>query len=293
MLTSLLSLYIASALNPQIAGNTDLTDPGFSISDTAFPLAPAKDQKFISPIIEAKRSIAIDLNSGEILYEKNSHEKSQIASITKLMTILIVLEENKLNDVVTVSSNAANTEGSTMDLQPGEQIAVENLIYGAIINSANDAAVALAEYNAETVDAFIEKMNNKSKSLGLLNTNFSNPIGLDNPNNYSTAYDLAKLGKYIYENEFIKHAAGLKELEVQSVSKNYTHKLKSTNELLENEFYKIKGLKTGHTDGAGLCMLGIAENKEGNEILTVVLNSPARFQETKVLTDWIFRAYKW
>lgn len=294
MLSSLISLYIATIMPPSVLNN--------NVSDNAFNLTsfieertslPIKDEKYISPIIEATSSIAIDLNTGKILFEKNAHEKLAIASITKLMTISIILEENDLTETTTISNNAATTEGSTMFLRSGEVISIESLLYGAIINSANDAAVALAEHNAGTVDAFIEKMNLKATSLGLLNTHFSNPIGLDQTDNYSSAYDIAQLGIYVYQNQFTRHAAKLQTFTVQSEDGNYTHKLDSTNELLGNEFLNIKGLKTGSTEQAGLCFVAIAENNTSDEIITVVLNSPARFTETEILVDWIFRAYQW
>src|SRR3989338_4007700 len=156
MLTSLLSLYIASLIQTDIPINTPTGNFSSSSVRTASlsftnqienPSAPIKDPLLISPIIEAKSSIAVDIESGETLYEKNSSSRLAMASITKLMTILIILEENEMDEVVTISNNAASTEGSTMYLAPGEKITVENLLYGAIINSANDAAVALAEHN--------------------------------------------------------------------------------------------------------------------------------------------------
>ncbi|MBD3360682.1 hypothetical protein GF366_02670 [Candidatus Peregrinibacteria bacterium] len=292
MLTSLISLYIASAMELPMA--PDKNPEPFNLTKLIeAQTVPVKDHHYISPIINAQSSIAVDINTGAVLFEKNPHERLAIASITKLMTALIILEENKLNEIVTVSANAASTEGSRMNLSAGEEIALENLLYGIIIHSANDAAVALAEYNAGTVDDFIKKMNEKAKDLGLINTNFSNPVGLDMPNNYSSSYDIAKLGMYIYKNQFIRHAAGLNELEVKSVSGKQLHKLESTNKLLENSYLNIKGLKTGKTNLAGLCLVSIAENNNDNEILTVVLNSPDRFKETKILVDWIFRAYNW
>ncbi len=295
MLTSLISLYIAATMPPSIITPTDLVFSNFNISNfiEVKSTAPVKDPVFISPIIEAESSIVMDLNSNKILFEKNTHERLKIASITKLMTASIIIEENKLNEVVAVSHNAANVEGSQMFLRADEQIALENLLYGAIIHSANDAAIALAEHNSGTVEKFVEKMNQKARALGLEDTHFSNPIGLDGYDNYSSAFDVAKLGQYIYKNQFVRHAAKLKELEVKSTDGTYTHKLKSTNQLLENNFLNIKGLKTGKTDGAGLCLVAIAETEADNEIITVVLDSPARFQETKILVDWIFRAYKW
>lgn len=253
--------------------------------------APTKNPYYVSPIIKAKSGITMDMETGSVLYEKNADARLPIASITKLMTILIAMEENNLDETVKISTNAAHTEGSTMFLQTGEEIAMENLIYGALIGSANDAGIAIAEHNAGTVDEFVKKMNKKAKDLGLENTHFSTPVGLDRADNYSSARDVAKLAKIVYQSKFIKHAADLKILEVRSIDKKYTHKLESTNDLLGK--FGVKGLKTGSTDAAGLCLVAIAENDDKHEIITVVLNSPDRFKETKILIDWIFRAYNW
>ena len=303
MLVSLLSLYITSSVSPDLPQTASLkpsTNKVETVKSASFDLSnlanaktiPIKNPYHIAPIIHAEGSISVDLDTGTILFEKNAHKKLSIASITKLMTILIILEENELTEIVNVSENAAATEGSQMFLHASEQIALENLLYGAIIHSANDAAVALAEHNAGSVEKFVEKMNRKAKELGLLNTHFQNPIGLDHPENYSSAYDIAKLSQYIYQDSFVRHAASMKTLEVKSTSGKYIHKLESTNDLIENEFIHFKGLKTGHTDDAGLCLASIAE-QDGHNIITVVLNSPARFQETKILTDWTFRAFNW
>jgi len=266
MLTSLLSLYIATVMETPVSGDFSSQAAEASSSKVASLSfsqlsgsneVPIKDSAFISPILGAEASIAVDKNTGTVLHEENAHSRLQIASITKLMTILIVLEENGATGSTTVSNNAANTEGSTMFLRAGEDISIENLLYGAIINSANDSAVALAEHNAGDVNSFVEKMNTKALSLGLINTHFSNPIGLDHPNNYSSAYDLVKLGKYVYEKPFVKKAAKIKDLSVTSIDGNLTHKLESTNDLLDS-YLNIKGLKTGHTNGAGLCFISIA-----------------------------------
>lgn len=293
MISSLLSLYIASTISSDFSKSVENNYGNTEISDLLNTTQkPNKKREFISPIIQAKSSIVIDMESNNILYEKNSHERLPIASLTKLMTTLIILEENKLDETVIISNNAASTEGSTMYLQAGEEITVENLLYGTIIQSANDGAVALAEHNAKSVDEFINKMNKKASLLGLLNTHYANPTGLDSINNYSSAYDIAKLAKQVYEHELIKKIAQLKEFTVKSNSGKLTHKLTSTNLLLDS-FLNIKGLKTGSTLAAGECLTAIAENKDGKEILTVVLHSPDRFRESKILIDWIFRAYNW
>lgn len=253
---------------------------------------PVKREGFISPVIEARSSIAMDVNTGEVLYEKNANAQRQIASITKLMTAIIILEENDFSDVVTISKEASVADGSQMFLHTGEKITVQNLMYGLIIQSANDAAEALAQFNAGSIDKFVEKMNTKARELGLINTHFQNPVGYDSKSNYSSALDVARLARYIYQKDFVQRAATIKELDIQSTDKAFTHSLKTTNELLDS-YLKIKGLKTGRTDMAGLCNVSIAENDNNNEIITVVLGSPDRFRESKVLIDWTFRAYIW
>ncbi len=294
MLTSLLSFYIAATLSGDIAQ----TSP-HKIASTTFlnkiseqNIKPEKDPHFVSPIIGARGVISMDLETEEILHGKNIHTRMPIASITKLMTILIVLEENELDEIVTVSNNAAGTGGSTMHLRAGERITVRNLLYGAIITSANDAAVALAEHNAGNISAFVTKMNKTASEMGLVNTRFQNPIGFDDLLNYSSPYDVAKLAKTVYKNEFVKEAAVIRNKVVRSVNGAHTHRLESTNDLL-GSYLNVKGLKTGRTSAAGLCLVAIAENNEGNKIIAVVLNSPARFKESKILIDWTFRAYNW
>jgi len=252
---------------------------------------PIKDKNFIKPIIKARSSIAIDLKSGAILYQKNIDKKLPIASLTKMMTTLIVLEEDNLSDTTKIKADSANIEGSQMYLKQGEIMTLKDLLKGALIASANDAAIALAEANAKTITAFVKKMNEKTKRLGMINTHFANPVGLDDPNNYSTTRDLSKLAKILYKIQLVKDIVKTKEATITSTNKQNVHKVKNTNLLLKNKYYKIKGLKTGTTDLAGECLTSIAEDDNGNQILTIVLNSPNRFQETKVLVDWIFRAY--
>jgi serine-type D-Ala-D-Ala carboxypeptidase (penicillin-binding protein 5/6) len=301
MLSSLISFIIAgSNLGPAVETDLPQTEniPIIRTASTEQNVLkldhqkPIKNEQLIAPIIEAKAAIAVDMNTGEILYDRNPDMRLSIASITKLMTILIILEENDLEEITSVSQNANQTQGSTMHLHTGEEISIENLVRGALIHSANDAAVALAEHNAGNVNAFVQKMNTRAADLGLSNTSFSNPIGLDHPHNYSSVKDIVKLANFVYQNDFVKDTASIKKIEVKSTDGEIIHNLESTNELLDS-YLNIKGLKTGKTDGAGLCLVSIAENKEGKDIITVVLNSPARFRESKILIDWTFRAYTW
>lgn len=301
MITTLLGLYIASILNPfsqmdsmQSPVNTENTGGSrFNMASllNASP-QPIKRSNKISPVLEASSGIVVDTSSGKTLFEKDINEKRQIASITKLMTAVIILEENGLNELVTVSQKAANIPGSKIWLYPGEKIAVQNLLYAVLIHSGNDAAWALAEHNAGTVEAFVSKMNKKAQKLGMTNTNFQNPVGFDDSKNYSTAYDLSILSRYIFRKDFVRHAVIIKELSITSANGDITHKLETTNELLDS-YLNVKGLKTGHTEQAGLCLSAVSENEYGNQILTIILNSPDRFKETKLLTDWVFKSYIW
>ncbi len=320
MITTLLSLYTGMTLmGAHLPSPLPHTMPWNEIADEiagenqSITVVPQKNTQYISPVIKAKSAIAVDLDSGLILYEKNIHETLPIASITKLMTSIIVLEENNLEDIITVSKNATKTIGSKIWLAAGEKITLENLLKAVLINSANDAAIALAEYNSNTTENFANKMNEKSKSLGLISSTFYNPTGLDEEitttstvadtatptspsssiqSNTSTAYDLSLLAHYAYSKNFIRKTVIKKEEEIASVDEKITHKLTSTNDLLKS-YLKVLGLKTGTTDEAGECLIAIIQNDQGHNILTVVLNSPNRYTETKLLADWTFRAYQW
>jgi serine-type D-Ala-D-Ala carboxypeptidase (penicillin-binding protein 5/6) len=343
MISTLLSLYATGVLAfgsgqiSPISGEHTMPWEAQELSTTAIPEKIA-DQ--IAPVINAKAAIAVDLNNGLILYEKNIYEPLPIASITKLMTAIIILEENDLKETVKVSPLAAKTEGTKIWLNANEKISVENLLYCILIPSANDAAMALAEHNSGTAEKFVDKMNKKAREIGLLSTTFVNPTGLDemanvktvapdnnggnnsrpeekNANtektngidlisllfdkpaeagnisrNLSTAYDLTLLGRYAYGKSFVRRAVVKKEMEVDSADGKTKHNLKSTNDLL-GSYLKVLGLKTGTTDDAGECLISIIENDKGHDILTVVLNSPERYTETKILADWVFRAYQW
>ena len=158
---------------------------------------PIRDQNFLGVKIEAQAAVVIDLTSGEVLFEKNSQQKLPIASLTKIMTVLVALEKSSLNlaEVVTITKEASQMKyaGSDINLLANEKITVHNLIRGALISSGNDAAVALAEYVGGDINNFVKLMNNRADSLNLKNTRFANPHGLDEENNYSSAFDLAQI----------------------------------------------------------------------------------------------------
>ena len=290
MFQSLLSLFMVSALSfSSVSSETEASFDAKSLLSVS-PL-PVQNEELVAPSdLYAASALAIDLDTQSILYEKNSYDRRPVASLTKLMTAYIVLKENDPSTIVTVSAHAAGTEGSRMGLATGERISVRNLLYGLLIESGNDAAVALAEFNSGTESAFIQKMNEEADNLGLENTHYANTSGLDNGGAYSTAHDLLVLSSHLLEDEGIREIVKNSSYEVSSED-GRTHKLTNTNILLGQ--LGIAGLKTGTTPLAGECLVAFAINEEGHEILTVVLGSSDRFIDTKILVDWIYRAYTW
>lgn len=291
MFQSLLSLLLASTLSFSTGGLQE-KDLGFDdkalLSVSPIPSLIAEDLD--ASAIYADSALAIDLETQSILFEKQSYERRPIASLTKLMTAYIILKENDPTAIVTVSANAASAEGSQMGLFPNEQITIKNLLYGLFIESGNDAAVALAEFNAGTESAFIEKMNTEAKTLGLENTHYANTSGLDNSNAYSTAHDLITLSTHLLKDESVREIVKNTSIEVSGIN-GEIHKLTNTNILLGQ--LGIEGLKTGTTPLAGECLLALAKTEEGHEIVTVVLGSSERFVDTKILIDWINTAFTW
>jgi len=295
MLTSLLNIYAAMTLGTEQNIDTSYIKEDIRAEyeiNLPVSMIPVKKITAIEPVIEADAAIIVDYDSGEVLYEKNTNEKLQIASITKLMTVIVALEEGNLEDVVTVSGEAARTEGSKVWLYSGERITLRNLLKAALIHSGNDAAVAIAQHIAGDVPSFVEKMNAKASELNLYSTNFANPIGFDNVKNYSTVRDLSQLALVAYRDPFIKDTVKIESTTIASTNGEQSHDLKSTNQLLSS-FLHVLGLKTGHTEAAGLCFVSVIDNERGNKVVTVVLNSPDRFKETKMLATWAFRNYIW
>lgn len=251
-----------------------------------------KDPQMIAPVIEAKSAIAIDLETGAILYKKNAFERLPIASITKLMTALVAVENIEYpEEFIKVPYEATVVGGASLHLIQHEQLSFKDILTGMIVRSGNDAAITLATRVAGTVEAFVEMMNNRAQDLGLIDTKFANPMGYDNIDNYSTAYELTILAKEALKHDVIKKAARQKYGIISSRTGRFDHEFYSTNKLLSS-YLKITGLKTGTTDLAGQSVVLVSEYTK-NPVLVVVLNSPDRFQESKVLIDWVYEAYNW
>lgn len=239
------------------------------------------------PTIDAHSAIVMDMESGKILYEKDAYTKRSIASTTKIMTAILAIEKGNMGDTVTISKRAAQVRGSTIHLQKGENILLKELLYGLMLKSGNDAAIAIAEHIGGSVEGFAILMNDKAKELGLNNTNYITPHGLDKPGQYSTAYDLAILTKYAFKNEIFGKIVSTVST---SIPNRYLH---NTNEMLE--LYKgADGVKTGFTGQAGRCLVTSA-TRDDWRIISVVLNCPSRTSRarssTKIL-DYAFLTYK-
>ena len=303
MISGLISIYLATLMKslPQVKTEQH-PSAMFQNVLTAAPIpqtkantetsSPADPSTTSSPAIQASAYIVVDLRSGKTLSGKKVGERRAIGSITKLMTALIVLDENNLNDIVKVPESATKVEGSRIWLAAGEKITIRDLIYGLLIHSGNDAAYTLAIYNSGSIETFVAKMNDRAQKLGLKNTHFTNPAGLDRDDNYSTAEDIALLGSYAYRNSFIRYAVSIPKITVMSVNQQFKHELESTNVLLTTD-PRFKGLKTGYTLEAGHSFVGVATLPNNATLLTVVLDSPDRFKESVKLVNWAAENYNW
>lgn len=244
-------------------------------------------------LVDAKSAVVLDAGTDMILYSKNADEKLPIASLTKIMTALVILDNGKLDDVVTISENAIKTEGKKSGLIAKEKIELESLLKIMLVESNNTATVALAEHIGGNVDSFVNLMNEKAKNLEMKNTNFSNPNGLDQPENYSTAYEIAQLVDYAMEKPLLWDILRIQSATVYSTDKKIKHRIKNTN-LLLGKFKNIAGGKTGFTDEAGQCLvLVVGDPEENHRIISVVLGASDRFLETERMVKWVFESYRW
>ncbi len=217
--------------------------------------------------LNAHSCVVLDRTSKKILFGKNEYNKVKMASTTKIMTATIILENCDLNQTVTISKKAAGTGGSRLGLKTGDKITIRDLLYGLLLVSGNDAAVALAESCSGSVPDFANLMNNKAKELGLNNTHFETPHGLDSDNHYTTAYELALLADYALNNSTFKNIVGTKSYTI--TINGYPKNLTNTNELLGN-LSGVYGIKTGFTNGANRCL--VTACKRGDmDIICVVL----------------------
>ncbi|MBI2641076.1 D-alanyl-D-alanine carboxypeptidase [Candidatus Roizmanbacteria bacterium] len=234
-----------------------------------------------SPDISAEGVYIADITSFTPILEQRSRQRFLPASTAKIITALVALDVFKPDDIVTVKRVFA--EGQTMDLAVGEKITVENLLYGTLVHSANDAAYALAD--AYGFDRFIEKMNKKTKELNMTNSRFRNPAGLDEFTQYTTPYDLALASRALLENRLLKKIVSTKEIIIGDIEFKRFHTLSNVNKLL-GEVQGIGGLKTGFTQNAGENLVSFYLSS-GKQFIIVLMKSEDRFEDTKKVVTWI------
>ena len=232
----------------------------------------------------ASSAILMEAESGRVLYEQNAHEERLIASITKLMTALVALESgHDLEETVTVGEACTRAEGSSLYLRPGEEISLKGLLYGVMLRSGNDAALAVAEHCGGSVEEFVGRMNEKAAQLGMVNSHFANPNGLNAEGHYSSAYDMALLARACLENEALAEIAATKSATVDG------RVLTNHNKLLW-QYEGCIGLKTGYTEKAGRTLVSAAR-RGGMTLIAVTLNDPDDWRDHTALLDYGFSTY--
>ncbi len=240
--------------------------------------------------LSARSAVLIDAKSARVLYEHNSYEKLPMASTTKIMTGLLACESRKLNETVKVSPFASGTEGSSLWLKIGESQTLENLTYGLMLKSGNDAAVAIAEYLGGSVDAFALLMNEKAKMIGAVNTHFKNPHGLDAEGHFTTAYDLAIIAREAMQIDKFREIVSTKNYKIPMQGEKWDRALKNHNKLLWR-YNGCIGIKTGFTKKCGRCLVSSASRGD-EELICVTLNAPDDWNDHTYLLDYGFNNFE-
>lgn len=247
----------------------------------------SSDQSCKCPQVSAKSAIVMIADTGQVLYEKNSHEKLPMASTTKIMTSLITLEEAaKDNREVTITKEMISVEGSSLGLREGDVLTLESLAKGMLAVSGNDAANSAAIAVSGSVDSFVEKMNEKAKMFGMSNTHFVTPSGLDRGDHHSTAYDMAILASHAMENEMFYNIVSKPSISVPFINPKSVRMLRNSNRLLK-EYNGAVGVKTGYTVLAKRCLVSSAE-RNGIRLVAVTLNAPNDWDDHKKMLDFGF-----
>ncbi|MFS0656400.1 D-alanyl-D-alanine carboxypeptidase family protein [Bacillus sp. 179-C3.3 HS] len=238
--------------------------------------------------VSARSAILIDGHSGRVLFGKDEHEKRRIASITKIMTAVLAIESGKMKDTVRVSKRATQAEGSSIYLKEGQKVSLEDLTYGLMLRSGNDAAVAIAEHVGGSLEGFIFMMNQKASELGMENTNFQNPHGLDDhKDHYSSAYDMAILTKYAMEHPQYQKIAGTTFYKAKTIEGYWKNK----NKLLTGLYSYSTGGKTGYTKLAKRTLVSTAA-KNGTDLIAVTINAPDDWDDHISMFEYAFTHYK-
>ena len=240
------------------------------------------------PNISSQFVLLMDGDSGRVLFDKNSNKVVPMASTTKIITAIVALENSNLNDIVTISKRASSIRGSTIGLKDGQKLTVEQLIYGLMLKSGNDCAIAIAEHVSGSVEKFVVMMNSKAFDIGAFNTHFVTPHGLDEDGHFTTVYDLALITRYAFNNEMFSKIVSTKNITINGASG--PRSFSNINKTLWN-LKGADGVQTGYTGKAGKCLVASA-NRDGKRIICVLLNSNNRWDDSKSLIEYGFNNFK-
>ena len=238
----------------------------------------------------AEGAMLMEVDTQRVLACENPDEQLPMASTTKIMTAILAIEKGDLSDTVTVSENAAGVEGSSIWLSEGEHLTLEDLLYGLMLSSGNDAAVAIAEHIGGSVEEFVADMNAKAQELGALNTHFVTPNGLHDSEHYTTARDLALITVYAMKNDTFRTIVSTEYKEIPWEVHEYSRVLRNKNRNLW-QYDGATGVKTGYTTDAGRCYVGSAK-REGMEVVCVLLNDYDMFADSREIMDYAFTNYQ-
>jgi len=256
---------------------------------TIFILLPFVKTNTVKAYSLSTAEICIDIRTGKVLHKLNENEKLPIASTTKILTCITALENYDCNKVINVNKNTVGIEGSSIYLKENEKYTILSLLYGLMLRSGNDAAETIA--CVENRNDFILKMNNLSKKVGAINSNFINPHGLHDKNHYSTAYDLAKITSYALKNETFCKIVSSKKVIVKELSQNVNKIYYNKNKLL-NTLDGCIGVKTGYTKKSGRCLVSACK-KDNLTLVCVVLNSPQMYERSIEIYEKCFKNYNY
>ena len=257
---------------------------------TVFCIMTVSVSALDSSDISAECAVLISQQTGEVIFKKNAYKHHSMASTTKIMTSLLAAQSGKLHDEITVSKEMILVEGTSMGLLPGDSVSLYELIYGMLLPSGNDAANVTAYYLGGNVENFVKKMNTKAKEIGMENTNFVTPSGLDDEMHYSTAYDMALLGRYAVGDPVFRSVCSSKKASLSYGNPPYKRTLYNHNRLLESYKYAL-GIKTGFTKKSGRCLVSYAE-KDGTGLIAVTLNAPNDWNDHKLMLEYGFSKLK-
>lgn len=240
--------------------------------------------------VSAECAVVISEQTGEVIFRKNDMTHHSMASTTKIMTALLAVESGRLNDEIKVSGDMLKVEGTSMGLVNGDSVSLRELVYGMLLASGNDAANVTAVYLGGNIEGFAKLMNRKASEIGMKNTNFVTPSGLDDEKHYSTAYDMALLGRYAVQNPVFRAACRAKKATLTYGNPPYKRTLYNHNRLLSSYEYAL-GIKTGFTKKSGRCLVSYAE-KDGIGLVAVTLNAPDDWNDHRKMLDYGFSEIK-